>query len=49
MKLFRILVTLKDLSAMFGKMARFVNQSLVCLFQAQADYTGLKDSPPKIS
>ena len=49
MTLFRILVTLKDLSAMFGKIAHFINQSLVCPFQTQADYTGLKDSSPQNS
>ena len=33
---------------MFWNMACFINQSLVCLFQAQADYTCRKDSLPKI-
>ena len=49
MKLLRILVTLKGLSAMFWNIARFINQSTVCLFQAPGDYTYFKDSPPKIS
>ena len=34
---------------MFWNIARFINQSTVCLFQAPADYTYFKDSPPKIS
>ena len=34
---------------MFWNIARFINQSIVCLFQAPADYTYFKDSPPKIS
>ena len=34
---------------MFGKIARFINQSTICLFQTPADYTYFKDSPPKIS
>ena len=46
MKLFRILFTLEDLFAMFWS---FKNHSLVCLFQAQADYTCWKDSLSKIS
>ena len=33
---------------MFWNIARFINQSLVCLFQAQADYTCSKDSLPKM-
>ena len=33
---------------MFWNIARFINQSTVCLFQAPADYTYFKDSPPKI-
>ena len=44
-----ILVTLKGPSAMFWNIVRFINQSTVCLFQAPADYTYFKDSPPKIS
>ena len=34
---------------MFWDIARLINQSTVCLFQAPADYTYFKDSPPKIS
>ena len=34
---------------MFWNIARFINQSKVCLFQAPADYTYFKDSPPKLS
>ena len=33
---------------MFWNIARFINQSTVCLFQAPADYTYFKDSPPNI-
>ena len=40
---------LKLLSAAFLNMANFINQLLVCLFQAQADYNCLEDSPPKFS
>ena len=39
LKLFRILVILWGLSAKFWDMARFINQSLVSLFQAQSYYT----------
>ena len=49
MKLLKIVVTLKVLSAIFGKIARFINQSTIFLFQTPADYTYFKDSPPKIS
>ena len=34
---------------MFWNIACFINQSTVCLFQAPADYTYFKDSPPKRS
>ena len=43
-KLFRILVILWGLSATFWDMASLINQSLVSLFQAQADYTCWNDS-----
>ena len=39
LKLFIILVILWGLSATFWDMGCFINQSLVSLFQAQADYT----------
>ena len=44
-----MLVTLKGLSAMLWNIARFINQSTVCLFQALADYTYFKDYPPNLS
>ena len=34
---------------MFWNIARFINQEIVCHFQAPADYIYFKDSPPKIS
>ena len=43
LKLFRILVILWSLFATFWDMVRSLNQSLVFLFQAQADYTCWKD------
>ena len=43
-----MLVTLKGLSDMFWNIARFINQSKHCLFQAAAVCTYFKDSPPKI-
>ena len=33
---------------MVWNIARFINQSTVCHFQALADYTYFKDYPPKI-
>ena len=42
--LFRILVILWGLSATFWDMASLINQSLVSLFQTQADYTCWKES-----
>ena len=44
-KFFKTLVILWDLSATFRDMSRFIYQSLVFYFQAQADYTCWKDSP----
>ena len=41
--MFRILAILSGLSAKFLDMACFINQSLVSLFEAQADYTSWKD------
>ena len=46
-KLFRILVILWDPSTTFWDVSRFVNQSLVSLFQTLVDYTFLKDSSVK--
>ena len=42
-----MLVILWCLSAAFWDMARFINQSFTSYFQAQADYTCLKDPPRK--
>ena len=47
LKLFRTLVTLWGLSATFWDMGRFINQSLVSLFRAEADDTCWKDSSLK--
>ena len=47
LKIFRILVILWGLSATFWYMTHFVNQSLVSLFKAHADYTCWKDSSLK--
>ena len=44
LKLFIILVIIWGLSAAFWDMTRFINQSLVSLFEAQADYTRWKSS-----
>ena len=44
LRLLRILVIFWGLSATFWDMARFINQSLVSFFQAEADYTCWKDS-----
>ena len=44
LKLFRILFILWCLSAAFWDMTRFINQSLVSLFHAKADYNRGKNS-----
>ena len=49
LKLFRILVILKLPSTVFLNRARFINQLLVCLFQAQVDCIYWDDSPQKFS
>ena len=47
LKLFRKLVILRGLSTTFCEMAHIINQSLVSLFEVQADYTCWKDSSLK--
>ena len=44
LKLFRIIVRLRGLTAIFWDMARFMNQSLVSLRQALADYICWKNT-----
>ena len=47
LKLLIILVIIWGLSAAFWDMTRFINQSLVSLFEAQDDYTRWKSSALK--
>ena len=47
LKLFRKLVILRGLSTTFCEMAHLIKQSLVSLFEVQADYTCWKDSSLK--